>query len=84
MKSFATGSESTALAVRRELETGGPGDDKQVFIGPASPDDAREGYPWRWVVVYRGERRGGVCATREAALREAAAVLELLKRRTSE
>ena len=59
-------------------------DDERVFIGPASPSDAREGYPWRWVVVYRGEGRSGACPTREAARREAEAVLKLLRERPSE
>jgi hypothetical protein len=58
-------------------------DDEGIFIGPASSSDAREGYPWGWVVVYRGERRSGACATREAAQREAEAVLTLLRERTS-
>jgi hypothetical protein len=59
-------------------------DDERIFIGPASPSDAREGYPWGWMVVYGGERRSGACRTREAALREAEAVLELLRERPSE
>jgi hypothetical protein len=59
-------------------------DNEGVFIGPASPSDAREGYPWGWVVVYRGERRSGACATREAARREAEAVLKILRERPSE
>ena len=54
--------------------------DETIFIGPAGPSDAREGYPWRWVVSYGGERRSGACASRAQAQAEAAAVLELLKR----
>jgi hypothetical protein len=54
--------------------------EETIFIGPAEPSDAREGYPWRWVVSYGPERRSGACATREQAQAEAAAVLRLLKR----
>ena len=57
-------------------------DDEEIFIGPASsPSDVAEGFPWRWVVSYRGERRSGACETREDAEREAEIVLKLLKQR---
>jgi hypothetical protein len=58
-------------------------DDEHIYIGPASASDVREGYPWRWVVFYGGERRSGACATREAAKREAETVLKLLMERAS-
>jgi hypothetical protein len=54
-------------------------DEERIFIGPASPSDAQEGYPWQWVVVYGDERRSGACATREEAQAEAAVVLKLLR-----
>jgi hypothetical protein len=56
-------------------------DEEQIFIGPASESDTEQGYRWRWEVRYRGQRRGGACATREDAEREAAAVLKLLRER---
>jgi hypothetical protein len=44
-------------------------DTEKVFIGLASASDAREGYPWAWVVSYGGERRSGACITLEQARR---------------
>ena len=56
-------------------------DDEEIWVGPGSGSDVAEGFPWAWVVSYRGERRSGACATREEAEREAETVLRLLKRR---
>jgi hypothetical protein len=56
-------------------------DDEHIFIGRALASDFRQGYLWRWVVSYGGERRSGACATREEARREAASVLQLLRER---
>jgi hypothetical protein len=62
-------------------EAGALADDQEIFIGPASPSDVAEGFPWRWVVSYLGERRSGACVTHEQAQREAEIVLKLLKER---
>jgi hypothetical protein len=56
-------------------------DEERIFIGPASKRDTEQRFRWRWEVLYRGQRRGGACATREEAQREAAAVLKLLRER---
>ena len=55
---------------------------EEIVIGPASPGDIEQGYPWKWHVVVGGERRSGACRTREEAEREAAIVLKLLKGRS--
>jgi len=57
--------------------------DEEIWVGPSSGSDVAEGFPWAWVVSYRGERRSGACATRDQAEREAETVLRLLKRRVA-